>query len=245
VHLFGFAGPLTLVFTALMAVDCVRNGRMNPWLWLILVFPPLGGLAYLVSEYAMPAWGRFRFEHGRVTARDLERAALDVRRLDTAAAWSDYACLLRQRGKHAAALDAARQAASRDPRPRDVRYELGRALLATNQPREALPVLAALAAEDRYHDNGGLLQALARAQESAGDLQAARATLETLIERHSAAENLYAAARAQAAAGDRAAATATLDRLLEEMQFVPKYLRSAARPWARRARALRRKISTT
>lgn len=236
---------LGIGFSVWMAVDAFRNGKAYPWIWLILFLPPFGALGYFALEIAGPALGRFRFDRPRVSGADLAKAELDVRRLDTAAAWTDYASLLRQKGRAREALAAAEEGLRRNEGSRDARYERGQARRSTGDAAGAVADLAPVVASDDDYANGEALLALARAREASGDLAGARRDLERLVERHSATANLYELGRVQAAAGDPAAADATLQRLIDEYAFVPRYLRGQVRPWVWKAKALRRRLDRT
>src|SRR5512139_870053 len=48
--LYGFMGLAGLVLQAVTLIHALRTGRINPWLWVILFFPFIGGLAYLYME---------------------------------------------------------------------------------------------------------------------------------------------------------------------------------------------------
>lgn len=235
---------LGAAFTLWMAVDAVRSQRAFPWLWVILFLPPFGAAAYFLAEHFDTSWLPRLRPRGvaRPGRADVDRALRDVRRLDTAHAWTEYASLLNGRGSSTRALEAADEALRREPGAADARWERGRALLALERFSDALPELAAVVDADDDHANGEALLALARARERAGDVAGARRDLEHLIERHSGPGNLYALASVQHAGGDPAAARGTLQRLLDEAQYVPRYLRGDIRPWVWRARALLAKL---
>jgi hypothetical protein len=235
---------LGLAFTAAAAVDALRRGQTQ-WLWIILFFPTIGAAIYFVSEYAvgsMPSLPRFVSTLRPVSARELEEAASNVRRLNTANAWTEYASLLRRKGRPTEALDAAGKAVARDGESLDARYELGRSLLDAGRPQEAVPALTQALSRNRYVENGEGLFALARAQDASGDKQAALATLEDLIPRHATSPFLWELAQVQAETGDRAAAKATLERLIDDAHYVPAYLRRSVRPWVSRAQRRLREL---
>jgi tetratricopeptide (TPR) repeat protein len=224
-------------FTVWMAVEAVRAGHASRWLWIILVFGPLGAAVYFLSEY----WGggalaRVTFRPRKVTAADVRRAEVEVKRLDNAASWAEYASLLRARKDYDKAAEAARRALERNPADVDSRYELGLSLLGAGRHAEAAPVLHAVVERDRSYDSDDALLALGRAQQGAGDLPAARASLEELAERRGRPEILYELAVVQGLLGDRPAAMRSLQRIVDEAELVPHYLQRDVRPWVRKAR---------
>lgn len=228
---------LAAAFTVWMAVEAVRRGDAHRWLWIILVFPPVGAAVYFFSEYVgTGTLGRTAFRPRRVTAADLRHVEVDVRRLDNAASWTEYASLLRARKDFTKAAQAAQRAVERSPSDLDARYELGLALLGAGRHLEAAAALAAVVEKDRSFDTDNALFALAKAQRGAGDLPGAHASLEELAGRRARPEILYDLAEAQAQLRDREAAMRSLQRIVDEAELVPAYLKRNVRPWVRRAR---------
>jgi tetratricopeptide (TPR) repeat protein len=224
-------------FTLWMAVEAVRRGHASRWLWIILLFGPLGAAVYFLSEYVgTGALARVTFRPRKVTAADVRRAEVEVKRLDNAATWCEYASMLRARKEFDKAADAARRALERNPDNLDARYELGLSLLGAGRNTEAVPVLQALVDRDRSFDSDDALFALGRAQQGAGDLAGARASLEELAERRGRAEILHELAVVQGLVGDRPAACRTLQRIIDEAELVPSYLQRDVQPWVRKAR---------
>ena len=236
---------LGLALTIWAGVDAVRQGRMFPWLWIILFFPPLGAVIYLVVAHGAGALRGLRLPTlPGPSARDLERAAAEVRRLDTAVAWQEYATLLRRKRRFTAAAEAARQALQRDAQDLAARYELGLSLLGAGEAAAAAPELAAVVERDSDLELGEAAAALARAQAESGDLAGAQATLAGLTVRRSAPQFLWQLAGVEAARGDRAAAAAALRRILDDAAYVPAYHRRQVAPWVRRARKMLQKLES-
>jgi tetratricopeptide (TPR) repeat protein len=239
--------PLYLLatgFTLWMAVEAVRSGHASRWLWIILVFGPLGAAVYFFSEYVgAGALSRITLRPRKVTAADVRHAEVEVRRLDTAATWAEYASLLRARKDYAKAAEAAQRALDRKPTDVDARYELGLALLEAERYADAAAALQAVVAQDRSYDSDNAIFALGRAQQGAGDLPAARASLEELAERRARPEILYDLAVVQGLLADRAAAMRSLQRIVDEAEMVPAYLQRDVRPWVRKARKALARLS--
>jgi tetratricopeptide (TPR) repeat protein len=166
----------------------------------------------------------------------VRRAEADVRRLDNAASWTEYASLLRARGEHLKAADAAHRAVERSPASVEARYELGLALLGAERWADAADALRSVVDEDRTFDSDSALFALSKAQHASGDFEAARASLEELAQRRARPEILYDLAALQGRLGDREPAVRTLQRIVDEAELVPAYLQSEVRPWVRKAR---------
>ena len=168
-----------------------ERGDASRWLWIILLFGPIGSAVYLFAEYfdvALPR--RSAFRQRKVTADEVREAEAEVRRLDSAPAWIDYASLLRQRKDHARAAEAAGRALERDPDSLDARYELGLSLLAAGQHSRAVEALELVIAADPRYDSDDALYALARARLGAADVKGASANLEELAARRGRPEIL-------------------------------------------------------
>ena len=231
--------PLYLLgaaYTVAIAVYAVRRGDAGQWLWLIVIFGPIGATIYLVQALGSRPLDQLALYGKRFSGRDVETARREVQRLDTGHAWREYAAALRQSGKPQEALVAARTAAEREPDALETHQELGLALLAAGQPAPAVGELARVVDADPHWELGAALFSLARSQELSGDLAAARASLERLVERHSETQILWQLGCVQRDLGDHAAARATFQRLVDDAAYVPRYLRGKVAPWVRRAR---------
>lgn len=224
-----------IAFTIAMAVTCVRRGQAQPWLWIILFLPTVGALVYLVSE-VLGASSFGSRPSRKVSRRELRLAEAEVRRLDNAEAWTDYAHALRSRGEAARALAAAEKAVEKDAASLRARYELGLARLDAGESGAAIEPLASVVEQAPNHDSGEARFALALAYERHGDKESARLTLETLARTTSLPKVLYRLASLQAEAGDREKARESLERIIEEADYVPNYHRRQVRPWVRKAR---------
>jgi len=233
---------LGMAFTIWMAVEAVRRGHASGWLWIILLFGPIGATVYFFAEYADNLFGPGPLLQPRkVTAADLRAAEADVKRLGNTATWTAYAAALRGRRQLPRAVDAARKALEHDPGSLDARYELGLALEELGRHEEARVELAQVVERDPTLDSNHALFALALAQRGAGQLDEARSSLEKLVVRSARPEHLYECATVQALHGDRAAAAENLHRIVAEAEEVPDYLTANVRPWVRKARqALKR-----
>jgi hypothetical protein len=231
-----------MAFTIWMAVVAVRRGDASGWLWIILLFGPIGAAVYFFSEYADALFRGPALQPRKVTAADLRAAEADVKRLGNAATWTAYASALRGRRQTAKAADAARKALEHDPENLEARYELGLALEELGRHDEARAELDRVVAADPTFDSDGALFALARAQQGAGQDSAAREGLETLASRSARPEVLFECAAVQARLGDRAAAAQNLHRIIAEAEEVPDYLKGNVRPWVRKAKRALQKM---
>ena len=233
---------LGMAFTVWMAVEAVRRGDASGWLWIILLFGPIGAAIYFFSEYADGLFGGPVVQPRKVTPADLSAAEADVKRLGNAATWTAYASALRGRRATAKAVDAARKALEHDPNNVEACYELGLSLEELGHHDEARAELERVVAADPTFDSDGALFALARAQQGSGQDGAARESLETLASRSARPEVLFECAAVQARFGDRAAAAQNLHRIIAEAEAVPDYLKGNVRPWVRKAKRALQKM---
>lgn len=222
-------------FTLWMAVECVRRGDTARWLWIVLLFGPIGSGVYFFTE-VLPAL-RISWRPGPRPATDQEvrGAELEAERLDKPELWAELAALRRSRGEWASAKAAALRALERAPEDLHARHELGLALYAQGQHEAAAAALTGLVAAQLDFDRGEAALVLARCRRATGDLAGARDLMERLTRQRRRPELLFELASLQALMADREAARGTLEQLLAEASAVPDYLRREVRPWVRKA----------
>jgi len=224
-------------FTIWMAVEAVRRGQASAWLWIILVFGPVGAAVYFFSEYIdLRFSGSFGGLGRTVSAGELRVAEAEVHRLDNAVSWLGYASALRARKQYPRAVEAARNAVERDASSVDAHYELAQSLIATGRGAEAVESLQQVIATDRSFDSEAALFALAKIHLKSGDFEAARAELEEIANRSSRPEYLYELAVALGKLGHREEAAHVLQRIIGESAVLPPYLKRSAKPWVSRSR---------
>ncbi len=233
---------LGMAFTVWMAVEAVRRGHASGWLWIILLFGPIGAAIYFYAEFFDQPSGGPILQPRKVTADDLRSAEADVKRLGNASTWTAYASALRGRRQLPKAIDAARKALEHDPKSIEARYELGLGLEESGRHEEARDELVQVVDAEPTYDSNNALFALARTQQGSGQDEAARTSLETLASRSARPDVLFECAAVQARLGDRAAAAENLHRIIAEAEAVPDYLERNVRPWVRKAKQALQKL---
>jgi FimV-like protein len=234
------------LFTIWMAIETVRRGQTCPWLWIVLVFGPIGSAVYFFAEYLGPASLRWRACSNRVTRGDLKVAELEVRRLDNSQAWANYAQALRLRHELPAAADAARTAVQKDGENPHALFELGQSGLSQGQYVETAQALEKLIEIDGSHEPAGAKYALAEAYHKSGNPESARAVLEEVAKTSSLPKVLYSLAELQVACGRSDEARQSLHRIIDEAEYVPAYYKkSEIRGWVRQARKKIRQLEKT
>jgi hypothetical protein len=175
---------LSLIFSILLCVHVVRTHRELFWLWIILLFQPLGGLVYVfaiivpelvrgptarkVGRAARETLDPMRSYREAKAAHDLSPTVHNQMRLAAAAA---------ELGRHDEA-EALYAEATQGVHADDPALLLGRAkaLIELGRAGEALPLLQTLAEEGNAGQTPQATLALARAYEGLGrNEEAARA----------------------------------------------------------------------
>jgi hypothetical protein len=176
---------LSLIFSIALAVHVVRSGRELFWLWIILIFQPLGGLVYLVAIVLPEVFGGAPARRLGSTAR----AALDPTReyREAKAACEDTPTVRNQSrlAQAAAALGRHDEAerlyaeAAQGIHQDDPALLLGRAnaLLELGRSADAVTVLERLAQDEAEGHTPVAMLAWGRAYEAVGRLDEADAAL--------------------------------------------------------------------
>ncbi|HEY0115029.1 MAG TPA: tetratricopeptide repeat protein [Allosphingosinicella sp.] len=147
-----FGGLTVILIQILSAVHCVRHGRNQGWLMLIIFLPLLGSLAYFVMEI-MPGLGmRREVRMAKAAAvrkldpeRDLRMARDALEVADTAAnriALADRLAELERWGEAIPEYEAGLARAPR--RERGIMVRLARACFEAGEPAKARQVLESL-----------------------------------------------------------------------------------------------------
>jgi len=219
---------LSLILSIALAVHVVRTGRELFWLWIILIFQPLGGLVYFIA-IVLPELTR------GPAARRLERtarAALDPLRAyrDAKQACEDTPTVRNQSrlAQAAAALGRHDEAerlyaeAAQGIHADDPALLLGRAnaLLELGRGADALAVLERLGRGPSESHTPSAVLALGRAYEAVGRVPEAEAALQEAAQRMPGFEGLgrYAAFLARHGRADEARAMiADMDKRLVKL----------------------------
>lgn len=229
----------SLLLSILLAVHVVRTGREMYWLWIILVFQPLGGIVYLLA-ILLPELVR------GPTARRLQTAARETldptREYREAKAAAEDTPTVRNQSRLAAAAAALGRhdeaerlyaAAAQGIHADDPALLLGRAnaLLELGRPAEALEVLDRLGEDASRGRTPAAALALGRAYEGLGRVDEADTAFQWAAQRLPGFEALgrYAAFMARHGRQDEAReAVAEMDKRLAKL--TPKF-RKEGRVW--------------
>lgn len=221
---------ISVCFQLFCVVHCLRNGRNTAWIFGILVFSLLGCAAYFIVEIMPELQGnrRVRKATGQIADRiDPDRKVRAAREKldlsDTIATRLAMGDALAGKGQHDAALDHYLEARAKsrlaDPavemRLASVYLELGRA-------DAALEAIAALPEGGTQIDRDKREVLRGRLLEQQGDMKAALAIYEDVMDRASGDEVRCRAANARMQLGDRVGARALLTVVEQRMRHLPK-----------------------
>jgi tetratricopeptide (TPR) repeat protein len=237
--------PLALValaFYVWMAIDAVRRREWG-WLLFIAVFPGFGALWYFLNVYRASPSATSGFElpgaHHRRRVKELQA---QIHHLDKAHHHSQLGDVYFQQGKLGPAEACYRAALEREPQDIDTRSHLGQCLLRQKKPAEALPLLAAVCAENPKHEYGYSLMALAETHAALGEIDASIAVWQRVTENHSYPRACVQLAELYVLKQKREEARALLREVLSDDTHAPAFQRRRDRVWIRRAKKLSRQV---
>ena len=243
-----FSGPfggslllfgLSVIVSIALAVHVVRTGREFFWLWIILIFQPIGGLVYFIAV-VLPELTRGQ---GVQRVQRQARAALDPLReyREAKQACEDTPTVRNQsRLAHAAAAlgrhdeaerlyaDAAQGIHADDPA-----LLLGRAnaLLELDRGAEALSVLERLSRDESEGRTPGAVLALGRVYEAVGRAPEAEAALQEAAQRMPGFEGLGRYAAFLARNGRAAQARDMIADMDKRLTKLPAQFRREGKHW--------------
>lgn len=230
---------LSLILSIALAVHVVRTGRELFWLWIILIFQPIGGLVYFIA-ILLPDLTR------GPTAQRLERsarAALDPSReyREAKQACEDTPTVRNQSRLARAAVALGRHdeaerlyaEAAQGIHADDPALLLGRAnaLLELNRPAEALAALERLNRDDADSQTPTAVLARGRAYEAVGRIAEADVALAEAAQRMPGFEGRARYAAFMARNGRKAEAQAAVSDMDKRLTKLAAQFRKEGRQW--------------
>jgi hypothetical protein len=230
---------VSLVMAILLCWHAVKTGRDSMWLWIILMFQPIGGLVYIALNIVPDIFGG-------TTARRISsvaREALDPHReyreakqacddTPTVRNQSRLATAAAQLGRHAEA-EALFRAAAHGVHADDPVLLLGlaNALLELHRPADALEVLDKLGEDEAHGRTPAAAVALGRAYEALGRIPEADTALQWAAERLPGFEALARYAAFMARNGRREDARDLVDEMNKRLVKLKGPFRKEALVW--------------
>lgn len=233
-----------LAFWLWMLIDAIMR---EEWIWAIFIFFfQLSAVLYFFLVYrahrAAVGGAGFQFEiPGAADRKRIQELQGQIHHLDKAHHHMELGDIYFRQGKWEEAEKCYQAACERDPEDLDIRARMG-VLYRHRKPQEARKYLEDVCREEPDHDYGATLMALAETLAELGETDAAKATWEKVLERHS-----YSRARVQLAElsfknGDSDRAIGLVKEVLDDFKHTPKFARKKEREWIQRAKKLLHQI---
>lgn len=239
------AGGAGILLMLLCVVHCVRNGNTQPWLFIIILLPGVGSLAYLVAVIVPDLWhghdgAAIRRGFKKITDPDAEmrRARRDADMVGSADAKRKLAEEHVTRGNYAAAIDMYRAALTGmhkdDPA---LLYGLAKTQLAAGDGKGAQASLDALQAANPNFASADAHMIYARALEAQGKDGEAQAEYEKLVKYFPGEEARCRYGLLLKRAGHSERAANVFHEVLRSVDGAPRHYVRAQREWVGIAKA--------
>jgi hypothetical protein len=230
---------LGLLIDVLLVIHVLKTGRNTIWIWVVVMLPMAGPIAYLIIE-VLPEFSRSRTARRAMSSakkaidptRDLRHAHLRLRITDSIDSRRRVADELCNAGNYAEAVDYYRQALvglyEHDPH---LLLGMARAQFELDDPTHARETLDRLIKENpNFKSSDGHLL-YARALEAEGNISKASDEFATLAKYYPGAEARYRYAALLRKTGDTQAARDVLTQLLNDAEVATKHYRKAQSEW--------------
>lgn len=241
----GIFGLLPWVLTIAALVDAVRTGADWYWYLIILSFPVVGALAYLVVVRSSLLGGRRQSMMSPFAARRFQ-AKRRLRELSVQLTNWRGPTILAEAGEELLALGKAkeaekllREALANRGEVEDVHFGLAQSLEMQGRWAEAIPYLKQLVAEQPDARLGQAQLHLARSLDENGDKAEAEVALRQVLARRSPIEAQVRLARLLQQRGEKEEAGRLVQEVLTDARNLPRYLKREHGAWIRAAHLLR------
>lgn len=237
---------VSIVIEVVLIIHAIKTGRNFLWIWVLLLLPGAGSLAYIAVELVPEL---FRSRAARRTARGMKRAldpGADLRRYESearvtgdVASRQRYADELARHGRYDEAIGVYRQILTglyaQDP---NIMLGLAKAQFGKGDATAARTTLDELVRlnPDFRSPEGHLLYA--RALESEGNVAKALEEYKVLAPSYPGAEASVRYAQLLKAQGNGTEAASVARELLEQARIAPAHYRRAQRTWLESAQRL-------
>jgi hypothetical protein len=234
--------PWGVILQLIAIVHFVRRRPETYWLWIIILFGPLGAFAYVIAEM-IPDLGLMRHSMGGFSRRK-RISILRATVLENPAPgnYEELGDLLLEEKKYREARDCFDRALGQRTDHVDPFYRRGIAAFELGDAAAALPDLERVVKSDPKYDYSRARLFYARALAAVGRTEEAIGVFQTLVESSGTTEALCYAAEYFAQHGRKEDAKALLDRITARKRTMPAYQKRRERPWLRRASALNRRL---
>lgn len=232
-------GGASIALAILLAIHVVRTGRELYWLWIILVFQPLGGLVYFLAVFLPEVLGgstaRRIGQAARETldpTREYREAKLACDDAPTVRNQTRLADAASKLGKHDEA-EALFRTAAQGIHAEDAALLLGRAnaLIELTRPTEALALLERLGEDAEKGRTPAAALAMGRAYEALGRNSEADTAYQWAAQRLSGFEAMARYAAFMARRGRKAEAQEVITDMDRRIAKTHAQFRKEGRAW--------------
>jgi hypothetical protein len=236
------AGIAISVFHLWMLIHAIRQ---REWVWALFIFFvfPIAAIWYFFAVYRASASATRGFElPGAQHRRRIKELQAQIHHLDKPHHHFQLGDVYFRQGKLEKAEACYRAALERDPTDIDTRAHLGQCLLRLKRATEARPLLEGVIAENRKHDYGYTLMALAEDLSALGETDAALNVWKQVTEHHSYPRAKVQLAEIYLQKNEPEPARAELSEVISDDAHAPTFQRRRDRVWLRKAKSLMRKL---
>jgi hypothetical protein len=233
--------PWGVILQLICIVHFVRRRPDTYWLWIIILFGPLGAFAYALVEI-IPDFGLMRGSMQGFSRRNrIKRLRVLVLENPSAGNYEELGDLLLEEKKYAEARQCYDHALGSRTDHVDPFYRRGMAAFEMGDVLAALPDIERTVKTDSKYDYSRARLYYARALAAASRTDESAKVFETLIE--GTTEALCYAAEFFAQHGRKDDARELVQRVAARKRTMPAYQKRRERPWLRRASALKRRMT--
>jgi hypothetical protein len=226
---------LWFAFVIWMVVDSVRTSGFSYWIWIILVFQPIGAIVYFILN-VLPTLGTARMWDRMVSSQKrIRQLKGQIHDMDRPYHWAKLGDEYREARKWDDAAKCYEEALAREKENEEARYGLGRVRLQQKRWEAAVDMLAPLIAAQATYDFGAGPLALARAWRGMNRPDEALGAYEKVLSRYTYAEARYEYATLLFERGDREKAAGLLKQLAADGRNATGFNGASDRRWGRKA----------
>jgi len=240
--MLGLFYPYGFILQAMALIHFARRRPDNFWLWIIIMGGGLGAFVYILVQVVPDApllRDAYQVFPRRKRIKELEGLVLDNPSVGNYEELGDLYLDDGQFAKARASFD--RVLAKTDAI--DPLYRRALAAMALGDFAAAAADLEQVVARDPKYDYQRAPGLLAHARAKLGDAARAATLFAGVLETSTLSETQYHYALLLADEGRGAEARDWVDRILRKKATMPEYIKRRERPWFRKARALRKRVS--
>ena len=238
---FGLIYPYGIILQAIAILHFVRRRPETYWLWIILMFGPVGALIYIVVEVIPDAGllrGAFQVFPRRKRIKELEGLVLDNPSVGN---YEELGDLYLDDQQFARARECFDKVLAKTPTI-DPFYRRALCEIALEDFPAASADLDQVITRDPKYDYQRAAGLRAHALAKLGQRERADRLFAEVLQTSTLSETQYNYACFLAAEGRRDEARELAERILRKKATMPEYIRRRERPWFRKAKALLKKL---